>query len=125
MPNKDPNVWTWLIDFIKQTPTSQGVIMSMIIAALRVMYYGERKPLRIGLEALLCGFLSLSVSGLLDFISIVFHIDIPVNFIVTVSSAIGFIGVTALHDFLVNFINKRVGSRPPRYNAEDDEDNYL
>lgn len=111
MPEKEPNNWIWLITFIKDSPTIQGAIMAMIIAALRLMYDGERKPLRIGLESALCGALSLCTSGFIDLCGVIFNIEIPVNFIVTVSGAIGFIGVTSLREFILKAIQKRIDKK--------------
>lgn len=123
MPHKDPSNLSTLIDFLKNSPSFQGALMAMIIAALRIIYFGERKPIRIILETLLCGFISLGVSGSIDFIEAVFRVEFPDSVLITACSMIGFIGVATLREVLIKFLNKKAQQpTPPKY---DDEDNYL
>lgn len=96
----------------------------MIIAFLRVIYYGERKLIKIGVETLFCGFLSLSARGALDFIEAVFKVEFPDSVLITACSMIGFIGVATLSEILIKFLNKKA-QQPTQPNYKDDEDNYL
>ncbi|UYZ83364.1 phage holin family protein [Entomomonas sp. E2T0] len=62
MPNKDPNLWQSIYLAITASATWQGAIMASIIAILRILYDGkETKPLKIILEAVIFGALSLCV----------------------------------------------------------------
>lgn len=92
MPHKDPNNVNFLIDLLKDSAAFQGLIMSMIIAALRSIYFGERKIIRIGMETLLCGFLSLCAAGLIDLIEAFFLKEqLPETVLITVCGMVGFI----------------------------------
>lgn len=101
--------------------------MAIIIAALRVIYFGERKLVRIILGTLLCGFISLSVSGSIDFIEAIFKIELPHSVLVPACSMVGFIGLTTLREILIKLLIKKTNERPKYghdYNNED-ENNYL
>lgn len=102
MPNKDPTFLMLLYEAITNSTTWQGVIMAMIIAVLRLMYDEERRPIRIGLESLLCGALSLCITSIVEIF------QLPQSVVITIGGAIGFIGVTALREALLKIINKKV-----------------
>lgn len=128
MPYKDPSNFQALFDFLKGSPSLQGAFMAMVIAALRVIYFGERKPIRIILETLLCGFISLGVSGSIDFIEAIFKIELPHSVLIPACSMVGFIGVTTLREILIKLLIKKTDEKPhSNYGYEDgeDEDNYL
>ncbi|AZS49357.1 hypothetical protein DM558_00545 [Entomomonas moraniae] len=123
MPHKDPEN---LIEFITNSAAFQGFIVAMIIAALRTIYFGERKIIQIGMETLLCGFLSLGAAGLIDLVEALFLKEqLPQTVLITVCGMVGFIGVTTLSEFLKKFLNNNAGRKPrnryDRYN-DDDED---
>lgn len=89
--------------FIKTlSPESQGAIMAGIIAVIRLLYDGKEKPLRIFLEALLCGALSLCASSLLSIFD--WHPSVSV----AVGGSIGFLGVTHLRFLLLKLLKGKI-----------------
>lgn len=103
MPEKDPSFWVALWAAFYQSATWQGAIMAGFIAVLRVLYDGkETRPLRIGLEALICGGLSLAGSNALSFLGA------PEALGITIGGAIGFLGVTTIREFLLRWTIKKI-----------------
>lgn len=103
MPNKDPSFLQILYITMTESATVHGAIMASIIAMLRVLYDDKNtKPTRVMLEALICGALSLCITSLIEIFSL------PDSASITIGGAIGFIGVTALRNFILKTINKRI-----------------
>jgi lambda family phage holin len=103
MPDKNPSFWAgiWLA---LNCPTWQGAIMATIISILRVLYEGkETSKVRILLEALICGALSLSAS------SLIVWMEWPSSLSVAAGGAIGFLGVTAIREIVVRVIGRKTG----------------
>lgn len=100
MPD-NPNTW---IQSLNNLPAeAAGVLMAMFIATLRVIYDKEEtKPIRILLEALLCGTLSLTAS------SAIIAMDLDVNWAVFVGGVIGYFGSATVRALAVKFINSKV-----------------
>lgn len=102
MPEKDPSLWAGIWVALS-TPSWQGVIMAVIISFLRVLYDAkETSKVRILLESLICGALSLSASSIIEWM------DWPPSLSVGAGGAIGFIGVTAIRELIVKFLGKKV-----------------
>lgn len=77
--------------------------MASIIAALRVLYDGkETRKIRIALESLICGCLSLAVSNAIEWLGW------PSSMAVTMGGAIGFVGVTAIRELLLKWTGRKV-----------------
>ena len=75
--------------------------MAVIISFLRVVYDGqETSRMRICLEALLCGSLSLCAT------SIISWANLPPDVSIAVGGSVGFIGVNALRAKMLNLIDK-------------------
>lgn len=103
MPHRDPSNLQLLYAAITASSTMQGAIMAFIIALLRIVWDGnETRPIRILLEASICGALSLCVTSIIDFFSL------PASAAITIGGAIGFIGVTALRDLILRFIKRKI-----------------
>lgn len=113
MPEKDPNLWAALMAGCSAvwsavvtamgTPTGQGGIMALTVSFLRILWEGkETSKVRIILESLICGALSLSASSIIEWM------DWPPSLSVGAGGAIGFIGVTAIRELIVRFIGKKV-----------------
>lgn len=103
MPEKDPNLWQGIYSALAQSAIWQGAILATIIAALRVLYDNNSiRPIRVIIEALLCGALSLCVSGIVEIVGL------PSSFVITIGGAIGFLGVTTLRDYILRMINKKM-----------------
>ena len=76
--------------------------MATIIAALRVLYDGkETRKIRIALESLICGCLSLAASSLIEWLGW------PSSMAVALGGAIGFLGVTTIRDWLLKWGGKK------------------
>ncbi len=106
MPNKDPSFLQMLYQMISENTTLQGAMMATIIATLRVLYDEKNtKPTRIILEALICGALSLCISGIIEIF------QLPNSAGITLGGAIGFIGVNTLRNFILKSINKRTDNK--------------
>lgn len=102
MPEKDPTLWAALWVGLTTSPTWQGAIMASIIATLRILYDGkETRWTRILLESLICGCLSLAASSGIEWLGW------PSSMAVALGGAIGFLGVTAIRDWLVKWAGKK------------------
>lgn len=102
MPEKDPNVWAALLGILSN-PTWGGAVMAIIISCLRALYEAkETSKVRILLESLICGALSLSASSVIEWMSW------PPSLSVGAGGMIGFIGVTAIRELIVKFLGKKV-----------------
>ena len=78
--------------------------MAMFISTLRVIYDKEEtKPLRILLEALICGALSLTAS------SGIIALQLNINWAVFAGGVIGYIGSTSVRAIALRFLNRKVG----------------
>lgn len=76
--------------------------MAAVIALLRIVYdRKERKPIRILLEALICGALSLSATSMIDVFGW------PPTVSVMIGGTIGFIGVEQMREFALRWIGNR------------------
>jgi lambda family phage holin len=105
MPEKDPNNWAALFVLWESLPPAiQGAIMAAVIALLRVLYDDkETTRTRIGLEAALCGCLSLTCSSGLSWVGA------PDSVAVAIGGGIGFIGVTKLRELAISWLGKKAG----------------
>ena len=104
MPDKNPSFWAsiWVA---LNCPSWQGAIMATIISVLRVLYEGkETSKVRILLEALICGALSLSANSLIEWM------DWPPKLAIAAGGAIGFLGVTAIRGIAMRVIGRKVDS---------------
>ncbi|MEQ7921155.1 phage holin, lambda family [Xanthomonas sp. WHRI 1810A] len=104
MPEKTPDFWAqvWLV---LSNPLWQGAIMAATISLLRVLYEAkEQNKWRIVFEALICGALSLSASSVIEWMSW------PSSLSVGAGGTIGFIGVTAIRELIIRFLDRKVDS---------------
>lgn len=77
--------------------------MAIIISFLRVLYDAkETSKIRILLESLICGALSLSASSVIEWM------NWPPSLAIAAGGTIGFIGVTAIRELILKFIGKKV-----------------
>lgn len=92
------------IDALKDIPPEwQGFIMSFFIAILRVIYDAkETRPMRIFLEALICGGLSLCASTVIGWAGL------PQSLSVAAGGAIGFIGVMKIREIALRYFKLKV-----------------
>lgn len=106
MPNKDPTFLQMLYTVLTENATVGGAVMASIIATLRILYDDNKtKPTRIILEALTCGALSLCVTGIVEIF------NLPTSAAITIGGTIGFIGVTALRNFILKIITNRIDKK--------------
>lgn len=103
MPEKDPNTWAALFAALEGIPPSvKGAIMAFIIAVLRVVYdRQETSNVRITLEGLICGGLSLSLSSALEWFGA------PDSVAIAAGGFIGFIGVIKIRQLSLTWLGKK------------------
>jgi lambda family phage holin len=86
-------------------PAIAGAMMSMVISTIRVLYDGkETKALRIFLEAILCGALSLTASAGIS------AMGLNVNWSVFAGGLIGYLGSNTVRYIAWNLITKKLRS---------------
>lgn len=97
----DPNQIAGLI--AKVPPEMQGAIMAMAVAFLRVVYdRKETQPLRIALESVLCGAISLTISyGIMA-------MGMDMKWAVFGGGAVGYLGPVTVRMFAYRFIGSRI-----------------
>lgn len=112
--DKDPSSWGALVALAQSlnaqfgTSTVQGVLAAIITGALRSLYDGERRVLRVTLEGLLCGALtSPATAGTAWAIHwLAPSAEVPAEALPTmVGGAIGFIGVMQLRRIAMKKLN--------------------
>lgn len=102
MPD-NPSNWLTLLNNVP--PQVSAAIMAMVMAVLRVVYDREEtKPIRVVLEALICGALSLTAS------SGVLALGLSIHWAMFAGGVIGYFGSTTVRTFAVKLINRRIGS---------------
>lgn len=100
MPD-NPNTWYNLIN--KVSPEFVGAILAMIVAVIRVIYDKEEtKPMRVVLEALLCGLLSLTAS------SAITAMGLDTQWAVFTGGVIGYFGSTAVKSLAYKLIDNKI-----------------
>lgn len=115
MLDKDPGLLASTLAFLQAacsqlfaSGTAQGIAAACIISALRALYDGERRWLRVLIESLLCGALTGPASTLTAFAILWFKPDwtgTADSVATMVGGAIGFAGVMQLRKVIV----KRLG----------------
>ena len=88
------------------SPPISGALMAIFISIIRVIYDGkETKPLRMFLESLICGALGLS-SGYA-----ILALGLNLNWILFISSMIGYLGSNTVRTLVLKFINSNIGNK--------------
>ncbi|HFZ2331079.1 TPA: phage holin, lambda family [Citrobacter freundii] len=106
--HNDPQSWPDFLELFQSwwrgdTPLG-AVLMSLIVAGLRVAYFGGNgSKKKKALEILLCGALTLTISSALEFLGL------PKSLSVGIGGSVGLIGVDAIRSFAMRFIGGRVG----------------
>lgn len=103
MLDKDPTIMAAIWSAITGlSATTKGAVMATIIAYLRVMYDGqETHQLRVLLEALICGSLSLCAT------SVIGWLQLPPDLAIAAGGAIGFMGVNTLRDNMLRWLGRQ------------------
>jgi len=87
----------------KLSPQEAGALMAMVIAAFRVLYDKEdTKPLRILLESLICGCLSVTAS------SAITAMGLDPNWAIFAGGTIGYMGSATVRAVAYKFINDKI-----------------
>lgn len=104
--DKDPSSWASIVAAahaaytgMTNSPTAQGVLTAVVVGALRSLYGGERRWLRVTLEGVLCGALTTPATSATAWAlaSLAPAWTGPADSLPTiVGGAIGFIGVMQL-----------------------------
>ena len=93
-----PEGWT------KLQPEHLGVLLAMFTAIIRVIYdQEETKIVRIAMESVICGGLSLTTSAAIH------ALNLDLNWAIFAGGAIGFMGTAMVRGFALKLINKNVG----------------
>ena len=99
--DQSPKVLAELLNSLP--PYLLGALLSMVISVLRVIYDKEEtKPLRVILESLLCGVLSLTIS------SGITALGMNDNWAIFAGGTIGYFGSTSVRAIAVKIVNKKV-----------------
>lgn len=104
MPDR-PETWAWLSAWLQENfPVLYAAMLAAAIAAARLLHGGSTWR-RIGLEALICGLITLAAShGLALF-------GIPVSAAPLFGGAIGLIGAEGIREGLKRFYNRKADTR--------------
>ncbi len=95
-----------MLDQISLPPEIAGVIMAVVTAVLRVLYdRDETKPIRIILEASLCGFLSLAASAGIAAAGLDHHWSIFAG------GMIGYLGSTTVRALAIKILKARAARK--------------
>ncbi len=85
-------------------PETSGALMAMFIAAIRVIYDREEtKPIRVILESLICGALSLTASAGIT------AMGFDMSWSVFAGGTIGYFGSATVRALAVKIIRRKVG----------------
>lgn len=97
----NPDNWVSILN--KLPPEIVGVLMAMFIATLRVIYDKEEtRPVRIMLEALICGALSLTAS------SAIVALELNINWAVFAGGVIGYVGSATVRAIALKLIHRKI-----------------
>jgi len=97
------NFVKWLDGVSQLPPEFVGAILAMLLSLLRVVYdEQETKPIRVLVETLICGGLSLTAS------SAIIAMNLDSNWAMFVGGSIGFLGVTTVRALALKLINKKI-----------------
>jgi lambda family phage holin len=93
-----------IVEIINNLPPAlSGGLMAMFIATLRVVYDKEEtRPIRVMLEATICGCLAITVSYLVD------ALGIDRDWSMFLSGVIGYLGSHKVKRVAVKFLEKKV-----------------
>lgn len=101
----------YITDLINSMPPPvTAAIMSVILATLRVIYDREEtKPMRVIMESLICGGLTLTAGAAIS------ALGLNSSWTIFAGGVIGYIGATKVRDIALRFIDKKI-------DTSDDED---
>lgn len=100
MPEKNPDLWSMLANV---PPFVQGAILAFAIAVLRALYDSkEPRFMRVLLEGLICGGMTLACWGLNQWLGL------PPSIGVFCGGTIGFLGVFQIRKSLLKFIGLQI-----------------
>jgi lambda family phage holin len=93
-----------IIDFLNNLPSPvTGTLMSIFISILRVVYDKEEtKPMRIIMESLVCGGLTLTAGAGIN------ALGLNPNWVMFMGGVIGYLGSAKVRDFAMRFINNKI-----------------
>lgn len=123
MPSKDPNIIAAIIAYISGSSGAQGALIASATAFFRAIYFGEKKIVKIILDTIICGFLSLGAAGLIDVIEMFMGKELPETVFITACSMLGFVGVSTFRELLVKWFKRNTDYPPrPRHDRGEDGD---
>ena len=89
--------------FNRLPPELAGVLMAMVIAVIRVIYDKEdARPVRVMLEAFICGGLSLTAS------SAIIAMELDVNWAIFAGGTIGYFGSATVRQFALKLLRRKI-----------------
>ena len=97
----------WVKTLNNISPEMAGALMAMFIAVIRVIYDGkETKALRIILESILCGALSLTMSYGIQ------AMGLNVNWAIFSGGVIGYLGSSTVRMLALTLISRKIKDTP-------------
>lgn len=103
MPERDPGLWASISAFLSaHWPQIYAFLMSVAVAALRVVYGGGGHRQMV-IEGALCGLAALATVPLLE------YLGLPSNLAVFIGACAGFIGVEKIREYADRILSRKVG----------------
>lgn len=103
MPERDPGLWASISAFLSaHWPQIYAFLMSVAVAALRVVYGGGGHR-QVVIEGALCGLAALAMVPLLE------YLGLPSNLAVFTGAAVGFVGVEKLREYADRLLGRGLG----------------
>ena len=97
----NPHEWIKVLNNLP--PEMAGFLMAIVISFLRVIYdQKETRPLRLILESLICGCLSLTASSAI----VALHLNI--NWAMFAGGIIGYLGSSTIRSLALRLINREI-----------------
>lgn len=110
MPEKNPDVWTQLWNFLVAFVANHnglvcGVIIAFFTSVTKSFLYGKTDtPKRVFAEAILCSVIAGSMRPIL------IYLDASVDLITPIGAGIGLLGTSAIRQIILKFVNRRIGA---------------
>lgn len=104
MPEKDLGVWSTAFEWLSQhAPFVHAVLLSMVIAVVRVIYGGGKWRAAM-LESIFCGLITIAAFSGMEWFGV------PATAAAFIGGCIGGLGVKKISEYADRFIGRKAGS---------------